>query len=116
MKDDTSTPTGSGQDTSPNEFERGKPTTVRRDQAEAAIERLRKEGGVFVNAVRATRMAMAITDPTLPGNPIVFANESFLKMSGYRMDEVLGQQPHFMNGPDTDPKDVARFLEALQAD
>lgn len=116
MKDDPSTPIGEGQDSSPNTFERDKPPTVRRDLAEAAIERLRKEGGVFVNAVRATRMAMAITDPTLPGNPIVFANESFLKMSGYRMDEVLGQQPHFMNGPDTDPRDAARFVEALQTD
>ncbi|MGN6591260.1 MAG: PAS domain-containing protein, partial [Sphingomicrobium sp.] len=56
---------------------------------------------------------MAVTDPTLPGNPIVFANQSFLRLSGYAMKEVLGQQPHFMNGPDTDPDDAARFEEAL---
>ncbi len=114
MKDDTSTPTTEG--SSPNEFERGKPGTAARDQAEAAIEKLRREGGVFVDAVRATRMAMAITDPTLPGDPIVFANESFLKLSGYRMDEVLGQQPHFLNGAGTDPNDAARFAEALRND
>lgn len=114
MKDDTSTPITEGD--SPNEFERDKPGTVDRSRAEAAIEELRQRGGVFVNAVRATRMPMLLTDPNLPGNPIVFANEAFLKLSGYRVDELMGQQPHFMNGPHTDPKDSARFSEALRSD
>jgi len=114
MKDDISTPTPEGE--SPNTFERDKPGTADRSRAEAAIEQLRQRGGVFVDAVRATRMPMALTDPNLPGNPIVFANEAFLGLSGYRMEEVLGQQPHFMNGPDTDPRDAARFTEAIRAD
>ena len=114
MKDDTSTPTSDGD--SPNAFERGKAGTNGRSLAECAIEDLRQRGGVFVNAVRATRMPMVLTDPNLPGNPIIFANEAFLKLSGYSMDEVLGQQPHFMDGPITDPKDAARFEEALRAD
>lgn len=92
------------------------PETGARDRAEGAIEQLRKRGGVFVEAVRATRMPMVLTDPNLPGNPIVFANEAFLKLSGYRMEEVLGQQPHFMNGAATDPQDAARFEEVLRAD
>lgn len=115
MKDDTSTPTPDG-DLAPNDFERDKAGTAARDDAEAAIEKVRQSGGVFVDAVRATRMPMALTDPNLPGNPIVFANAAFLKLSGYSMADVLGQQPHFMNGPATDPKDAARFTEALRAD
>jgi len=114
MKDDTSTPTNDA--TSPNEFEKDVPGTSARSQAEAAIEKLRQRGGVFVNAVRATRMPMALTDPTLPGNPIIFANDAFLKLSGYSMEEVLGQQPHFMNGPQTDARDAARFMESVRAD
>lgn len=114
MKDDTSTPTSDG--SSPNEFERDKPGTSDRSRAEAAIEDLRRRGGVFVNAVRATRMPMVLTDPTLSGNPIVFANEAFLKLSGYSMPEVLGQQPHFLNGPGTDSHDAARFEEAIRSD
>ena len=114
MKDDTSTPTP--EDGSPNEFERNKPQTNARGAAEAAIEDLRQRGGVFVEAVAATRMPMVLTDPTLPGNPIVFANKAFLRLSGYRMEEVLGQQPHFMNGPDTDKRDAAGFAEAIRAD
>jgi len=114
MKDDTSTPMPDD-DSSPNAFERDKPGTSGRSAAEAAVEDLRKQGGVFVEAVRATRMPMVLTDPALPGNPIIFANKSFLKLSGYKAEEVLGQQPHFMNGPDTDPNDAARFSEALRS-
>src|SRR5690349_8971991 len=114
MKHDPSTPTT--QCLSPNEFERDKPGTTGRSRAESAIEGLRQRGGVFVEAVRATRMPMVLTDPNLPGNPIVFANDAFLKLSGYRMEEVLGQQPHFMDGPGTDPKDGARLAEALRGD
>src|SRR3712207_9179858 len=101
---------------SPNRFEQDKPGTAGRSRSEARIEELRQEGGVFVEAVRATRMPMAMTDPNLPGNPIVFANQSFLDLTGYGMDEVLGQQPYFMNGPDTDPGDATRFREALEQD
>jgi PAS domain S-box-containing protein len=101
---------------SPNAFESDKPGTAARSDVEAAVEALRRRGGVFVEAVRATRMAMALTDPNLPGNPIVFANESFVKLSGYTLDETLGQQPFFMNGPDTDPGDEAELRRALEED
>lgn len=96
-----------------NAFEADQAGTPERTAAEGRIEGLRLEGGVFVEAVRATRMPMAVTAPSLPGNPIVFANDAFLRLSGYSMDEVLGQQPHFLNGAGTDPEDAVTFREAL---
>lgn len=99
-----------------NAFQSGMAGTAAREDAQDEIEALRLEGGVFVGAVRATRMAMAMTDPSLPGNPIVFANQSFLDLSGYELDEVLGQQPYFMNGAGTDPDHARRFREALEQD
>ncbi|WP_376092778.1 PAS domain S-box protein [Roseomonas sp. CCTCC AB2023176] len=99
-----------------NAFEPAKQGTPARSLAEGRIEEVRERGGIFVEAVRATRMPMVVTDPSLPGNPIVFANEAFLGVSGYGMDEVLGQGPHFMNGPGTDPADAARFRAALAED
>ncbi|WP_165374773.1 PAS domain S-box protein [Sphingomonas montana] len=103
-------------DQSPNAFETDKPDTAARSSMEDTIEQLRRRGGFFVEAVRATRMAMALTDPNLPGNPIVFANQAFLDLTGYSLDEVLGQQPFFMNGPDTCPDDAARLRQALAED
>ena len=95
-----------------NEFQEGLPDTPARTSAERHVEALRQQGGVFVEAVRLTRMPMLVTDPTLPGNPITFANAAFMDLSGYGMDELLGQDPHFMNGPDTDPQAIARYRAA----
>ena len=46
---------------------------------------------------------MLFSDPHLPGNPIVYANQSFLSLTGYERSEVLGQSYHFLIGPETDP-------------
>lgn len=96
-----------------SEFRPNLPHTPGRTAAEGRIEDLRLGGGIFVEAVRVTRMPMIVTDPALPGNPIVFANAAFLALSGRSMDEVLGQEPHFMDGPGTDPEAVRRFGEAI---
>ena len=62
---------------------------------------------IFFAAVETTRMPMVITDPRLPDNPIVFANNAFLEMTGYSQDEILGHNCRFLQGPDTDPHAVA---------
>ena len=38
---------------------------------------------LLFTAADKTRMAMIVTDPNLPDNPIVFANRAFLELSGY---------------------------------
>jgi PAS domain S-box-containing protein len=58
-------------------------------------------------------MPMIVTDPTLPGNPLTFANAAFVELSGYSVEELLGQDPHFMNGPDTDPAAIAEYENAM---
>lgn len=73
------------------------------------------KGDPFAAAMRATRMPMLITNPRLPDNPIVFANEAFLKLSGYDRDEVVGQNCRFLQGPDTDPKSVSAIRDAVAA-
>jgi PAS domain S-box-containing protein len=64
-------------------------------------------------AVERTRMPMVITDPRVPDNPIVLANHSFLKLSGYRADEVIGRNCRFLQGPDTHPLAVAEIRAAI---
>jgi PAS domain S-box-containing protein len=71
------------------------------------------QGDPFAAAVRATRMAMIITDPRLPDNPIVFANGAFLALSGYSRAEVLGQNCRFLQGPDTDDSAIAAIRVAV---
>lgn len=65
-------------------------------------------------AVSATRMAMAITDPNKPDNPIVLVNDAFLAMTGYPAGEVIGRNCRFLQGPDTDPCAVETIREGLR--
>jgi PAS domain S-box-containing protein len=98
-----------------NAFQDDVPNTAARTRAERHIEDVRQQGGVFVEAVRVTRMPMIVTDATLPGNPITFANQAFLNLSGYTIEELLGQDPHFMNGKDTDAAAIRRYETAMAA-
>lgn len=69
----------------------------------------------FAAAVRATRMPMVITDPSLPDNPIVFANEAFQILTGYARQEIIGSNCRFLQGPNTDRTQVERVRAAIDA-
>ena len=73
------------------------------------------QGDPFAAAVRATRMAMIITDPRQADNPIVFANAAFLKLTGYSRDEVIGTNCRFLQGPDTNMSSVKAMHDAIGA-
>lgn len=67
----------------------------------------------FVAAVRATRMPMIITDPRQNDNPVVFANDSFCRLTGYARSEILGRNCRFLQGPETDPETIRRIHDAV---
>jgi PAS domain S-box-containing protein len=64
--------------------------------AESKVQSFQANLGPFVVATETTRMAMVFTDATERGNPIIFANDSFLALTGYTREEVLGQEFNFM--------------------
>jgi PAS domain-containing protein len=64
--------------------------------AESEVEGFREKLGPFVVAAETTRMAMVFTDAKEPDNPIIFANGSFLSLTGYAREEVLGQSFNFL--------------------
>ncbi len=101
--------------TSMNDFQENMADTAERTLAERHMESVRQQGGMFVEAVRVTRMPMIVTDATLPGNPIIFANWAFTNLSGYTEEELLGQDPHFMNGAETDPASIRQYQTAIEA-
>nr|AML78104.1 putative LOV domain-containing protein [Hydrocotyle umbellata] len=54
-----------------------------------------------------------ITDPRLPDNPIIFASDSFLELTEYSREEILGRNCRFLQGPETDPTTVKKIREAI---
>ncbi|WP_174274873.1 HWE histidine kinase domain-containing protein [Sphingomonas bacterium] len=59
-------------------------------ESEAAVDTFRQELGPFVVAAQKTRMPMIFTDVE-PGHPVIFANDAFLKLTGYAREEVLAK-------------------------
>ena len=59
--------------------------------------------------------AILITD-AMEGSKIIYANKAFKKLTGYGLDEVLGNTPRILQGPATDKQVIARLAEALKQD
>jgi sigma-B regulation protein RsbU (phosphoserine phosphatase) len=64
-------------------------------------------------AIEASSVGIIITDPNQPENPIIYANPAFVRMTGRSMEEVIGQNPRFLQGPGTDPKAIEEIHRAL---
>jgi PAS domain S-box-containing protein len=69
----------------------------------------------FATAIRSMPMATVVTDATQTDNPIIFANDAFLRLTGYRRDEVIGRNCRFLQGVGTDPLERARLRAAISA-
>jgi PAS domain S-box-containing protein len=70
-------------------------------------------GLLFEQAMAQTRMAVVLSDPNKPDMPIVFANRAFRSLTGYDESDVIGRNCRFLQGPGTDPRQVARIREGL---
>ena len=60
--------------------------------AEAEIEYFRQNLGPFVVAAQTTRMPMIFTNANNADNCIVFANDSFLALTGYDRSDLIGRR------------------------
>jgi|TARA_B100000927_G_scaffold265560_1_gene238352 PAS domain S-box-containing protein len=67
----------------------------------------------LVKALQTAQQNFVITDPSLPDNPIVFASQGFLTLTGYALESVLGRNCRFLQGPRTDPRAVAKIRKAV---
>jgi len=67
------------------------PKTQKQKRAEAVVEGFRRDLGPFVVAADTTRMPMLFTDAKAVGNPIIFANDSLLSLTGFTREQLLGQ-------------------------
>ncbi|USI73888.1 HWE histidine kinase domain-containing protein [Sphingomonas morindae] len=67
------------------------------------------------SAIAATDLPVVITNPALADNPIVHANAAFEKLTGFAVEEVIGRNCRFMQGPATDRVAIARLRAAVAA-
>jgi PAS domain S-box-containing protein len=67
----------------------------------------------FIKALETAQQNFIVTDPSLSDNPIVYASQGFLNLTGYSLDQILGLNCRFLQGPETDPKAVERIRHAI---
>ena len=89
------------------------PKDAEQKKAEAEVEEFKEELGPFVVAADTTRMPMVFTDAKKSDNPIIFANDSFLELTGYARDELLAQSFNFLLARPANRNDLEQIAKAF---
>ncbi len=75
-----------------------------------------RQNDVFGHVIRHSRLPVCITDPGLPDEPIVFANQAFCDLTGYSEAELIGKNCRFLQGPETTQDSIDAIRAALKSD
>ncbi|XVE93021.1 hypothetical protein REPUB_Repub01dG0154000 [Reevesia pubescens] len=80
----------------------------------AERERDIRQGMDLATTLERIEKNFVITDPRLPDNPIIFASDSFLELTEYTREEILGRNCRFLQGPETDQGTVSKIRDAIR--
>ena len=69
----------------------------------------------MVRAVASAGVSITIADYSVPGLPLVYANPAFEALTGYIVEEMMGYNCRFLQGPETDMSSVQAMSAALAA-
>ncbi len=65
-------------------------------------------------AIEKTMNGVIITDPNLLGNPIIYCNPAFEKMTGYKSSEIIGKNPRILQGPGTSIEAIKKMHNSVK--
>ncbi|GMJ00544.1 phototropin 2, NON PHOTOTROPIC HYPOCOTYL 1-LIKE [Hibiscus trionum] len=80
----------------------------------AERERDIRQGFDLATTLERIEKNFVISDPRLPDNPIIFASDSFLELTEYTREEILGRNCRFLQGPETDQATVSKIRDAIR--
>jgi PAS domain S-box-containing protein len=60
-------------------------------------------------------LAMVLTDPNRPDNPIVYVNRAFEQLTGYSASACIGRNCRFLQDEETDHPEAAKLRRAIAA-
>ena len=67
-------------------------------------------------ALASAAEGITIADATAPDRPLIYVNQGFSRLTGYSVQETLGTNCRFLQGPDTDPLSVKQIRDAISAE
>ncbi|WP_395622298.1 LuxR C-terminal-related transcriptional regulator [Sphingomonas daechungensis] len=68
----------------------------------------------LIETVGASPLAMVVSNPRLPDNPIEVANSAFCQLTGYDENEVVGRNCRFLAGENTEDWVTDEIRDALR--
>mmetsp|Transcript_23503 Transcript_23503/g.36799 ORF Transcript_23503/g.36799 Transcript_23503/m.36799 type:complete len:566 (+) Transcript_23503:273-1970(+) len=80
---------------------------------DGVVKQLDKEDFNLISSIQNSQQCFIITDPSLHDNPIVYASDDFLTLTGYSQDQVLGRNCRFLQGNETSQEKVALIRKAV---
>lgn len=78
------------------------------------VKQLDKEDFNLISSIQNSQQCFIITDPSLHDNPIVYASDDFLTLTGYSQDQVLGRNCRFLQGNETSQEKVDLIRKAVK--
>ncbi|MFD2706441.1 PAS domain-containing protein [Salibacterium lacus] len=69
---------------------------------------------LLMKTLDAAGSGIIITDPEKNDNPIIYANEGFFHVTGYKAEEIIGFNCRFLQGTDTSQKKLDKIRHAIQ--
>ncbi len=63
--------------------------------------------------IKSSPLAMCVTDPRLPDNPMIACNQAFSDLTGYQEAEVVGRNCRFLARQDSRPDVAAQVSQAI---
>ena len=67
----------------------------------------------LIETVGASPLAMVVSNPHRPDNPLEVVNTAFCELTGYSENEIVGRNCRFLAGESTDPWATAQIRDAL---
>jgi PAS domain S-box-containing protein len=68
----------------------------------------------LVDAVGASPLAMVVSNPRLPDNPIEVVNPAFCSLTGYSEGDIVGRNCRFLAGTETEPWVTSQIRDAIR--
>lgn len=82
-----------------------------------ALEKYREPfpniGEYFFDILDQAKHGITITDPNQKDNPVIYTNEAFVNIFGYTIEEVLGQNPRYLQNEDNDQPQLDDIRKAI---
>jgi PAS domain S-box-containing protein len=89
-------------------------TTTATINSANSLAELRQLAGPVFGSMERSGVPMAVTEPRVSGNPFVFVNAAFTRLTGYGLEEIVGRSWNILQGPESDIQTVSSIDQAMR--